>query len=129
MRWRGLAVMGVLPVQVHQLRLLQPEFKDLAEDSARSQALAVQCRLYDVGDKPGKLLVWLDRREKGMHWVVEIRDEKLGFTFQGSNSNETSSEECAEFLWDIALKILSGEERRELELDLTVEEVRSAVHD
>ncbi|KAJ1113260.1 hypothetical protein NDU88_001514 [Pleurodeles waltl] len=59
--------------QCHCLRLKQQELRDRAENAARKYTLAVQRRLYDVVDKAGKLIVWLERRDMGRNWVGELR--------------------------------------------------------
>ena len=43
--------------------LKQKEYKDNAEDTAKASVRATQHRIYEAGDKAGKLLVWLDKRE------------------------------------------------------------------
>ena len=46
-----------------QLVTLKAEYNDLASGRGRQQLLATHHRLYETGDKAGKLLAWLNKRE------------------------------------------------------------------
>ena len=46
----------------HQAALKQDKYKKLVEDAAKLHYRARQHRLYEVGNKVGKLLAWLARR-------------------------------------------------------------------
>ncbi|KAJ1128447.1 hypothetical protein NDU88_006825 [Pleurodeles waltl] len=56
------------------LRLRQSELIALAENQARQYAIAVQRRLYYVGDKAGKLLAWLAWRDRERTWVLRVEN-------------------------------------------------------
>ncbi|KAJ1088183.1 hypothetical protein NDU88_001342 [Pleurodeles waltl] len=51
------------PEDHEKLQLRQSEPRALAENQAKQPAVAVQRRLYDVGDKAGRLLAWLEHRD------------------------------------------------------------------
>ncbi|KAJ1164164.1 hypothetical protein NDU88_004609 [Pleurodeles waltl] len=52
------------------------DLRALAERQARAFALASQCRLYDVGDKAGRLLAWLDKLDQERSWVRTMRNKE-----------------------------------------------------
>ncbi|KAJ1129438.1 hypothetical protein NDU88_007808 [Pleurodeles waltl] len=126
------------PEQRHQLRLRQQELRDLAGSRARAHALATQRHLYDVGDKANKLIVWLERRDRGRTWQV-IVPEAAGQAYKTvgdiaeafaedyeqvyKSRVEFTRVECAELLEDVSLWTLAPEDCNALEEELSEEEV------
>ncbi|KAJ1131851.1 hypothetical protein NDU88_010183 [Pleurodeles waltl] len=47
---------------VHQIKLKQQDYRDVAEHKAKTAFLATQRRLYKVGNRSGQLLAWLGKR-------------------------------------------------------------------
>ena len=47
---------------LRQLAILQTEYHDIASATVKQQILVTQHKLYETGDKAGKLLAWLSRR-------------------------------------------------------------------
>lgn len=64
------------PETAHKLSIKQKEYRDIAEDAARTQHRATQHRIYDIGYKASKLLAWLDKRESANMWVTQIIDQR-----------------------------------------------------
>ncbi|KAJ1202179.1 hypothetical protein NDU88_005980 [Pleurodeles waltl] len=99
-------------------------------------------RLYDVGDKAGRLLAWLDKRDQERSWVRTIRN-KEGTDCESSESKVEvfavyyedvytsaswmTEEDCTDLLRDIKLPSLSESERQDLEADLMEDEVADAM--
>ncbi|KAJ1203978.1 hypothetical protein NDU88_007759 [Pleurodeles waltl] len=130
------------PEDHEQLRLRQSELRALAGTQARQHAIAVQCRLYDVGDKAGKLLSWLERRDRERTWVLSVENSEratqttgvaIAETFADYYENlytsrtEMSAEDCKDFLRDIQLPELKKDDRDKLEAVMTEEEVTLAL--
>ncbi|KAJ1156702.1 hypothetical protein NDU88_009420 [Pleurodeles waltl] len=120
-----------------ELNLIKADLRKVTEKltgAARSYALTMQQRLYDVGYKANKLLIWLDRRDPERSCMLEI-DDKRGKLQQDSptianiftdyyeelyhSAIHMGDTECA----DIRLNELEEELRVVLEEDLTVEEI------
>lgn len=64
------------PKLTRQLDTLKQEYRDMGMDSARKQRLATLNHLYEVGDKAGKLLAWISKKELHARWVREIVDSQ-----------------------------------------------------
>ncbi|KAJ1115121.1 hypothetical protein NDU88_003347 [Pleurodeles waltl] len=50
------------------------EYRDLAQEKAKQQMMASLHPLYETGDKAGKVLAWLGRREQESQWVHSLVD-------------------------------------------------------
>ena len=61
--------MGMSGDCLHRLEMARDEYKGIVEEAARQQYRARQHRIYETGNKSGKLLAWLARREEGQRWV------------------------------------------------------------
>ncbi|XP_078502562.1 uncharacterized protein LOC144758587 [Lissotriton helveticus] len=61
---------------LRQLQDKQREYRELVSNEAKTQSLATLHRLYDVGDKSGKLLAWLGRKERAARWVAQVRRDE-----------------------------------------------------
>ncbi|KAJ1209533.1 hypothetical protein NDU88_004907 [Pleurodeles waltl] len=90
----------------------------------------------------GEVLEWLERRDKGSNWVLEIlvhegtlqttgtaMAKTLGVYYEAlyASSSVMTSEDCNNFIKDLTLLMLTAEDRMVLDQDLTVEEITSAV--
>ncbi|KAJ1153191.1 hypothetical protein NDU88_005953 [Pleurodeles waltl] len=111
----------------------------LAENRARSHALAIECHLYDMGDKASTLMTWLDKRDKDCSWVIldianvmPMTSAATSDTFAAyyedlfSSATDRTEADCADFLKDIALQTLMEKVRETLEADLIEEGVTAA---
>ena len=52
------------PERVRQMEILRKEYQDLTTGQVKLHLLATQHRLYEAGDKAGKLLAWLGNKER-----------------------------------------------------------------
>lgn len=128
----------------HNLKIKTTELSDLARDAAKTYHRATLSKLYDVGDKAGKLLAWLDKRSQAQRLVVEfttdsgshltdpqdIADE-FGRYYQQLYASSTphTEEEAASLLSGIPLPTLTADEYTDLEADITEVEVEKAIRD
>lgn len=101
-------------------------------------------RVYDLGDKIGKLLAWLDKKHMANRLVPEIHTasgqvvtdaqeivDQFALHFQAVYYAKThySESEVADFLKDIKLPTLTQVDKNSLKEDLTNEEVAQAIRD
>ncbi|KAJ1176807.1 hypothetical protein NDU88_002074 [Pleurodeles waltl] len=122
------------PERCHQLRLRQQELRGSADGRMRAHGLATQRRLYDVGDKANKLIVWLERRDRGRIWVVTLRDAVGQECRTSGDITEAFAEyykwlyesrveytgvECADLLEDVSVRTLTLEDHDGLEEELS----------
>ncbi|KAJ1153896.1 hypothetical protein NDU88_006654 [Pleurodeles waltl] len=114
----------------------------VAENLVQKYALATQHRLYDFGEKASRLLAWLQRVDRECSWVrgITSREGVLQTSSAGiANTFVTyyedlyafetrmTWEDCTDFLKDVPLQQLSGEETEVLEVELTEEELVAAL--
>lgn len=131
----------------HQLEIKTKEFTDLATDAARTHYRATCNKIYDVGDKAGKLLAWLDRKKRTQRVVTETEENStawltdpqdiavpFGRYFQDLYTTLTphAEEEGLSLLQGIPLPSLTEEETQDLETqdleaDITATEVENAI--
>ncbi|KAJ1135476.1 hypothetical protein NDU88_001915 [Pleurodeles waltl] len=113
---------------LHQLRLKRQELRVLAKQHTWAYSLASQRRLYDVGKKANKLLVWLDKRVWERSWAREVwSKEGIHCTF-----NNAIAEASATYYEEVCTSVtrmpgLSEEDRGALDGELTEEEVALAM--
>ncbi|KAJ1211205.1 hypothetical protein NDU88_006566 [Pleurodeles waltl] len=60
----GAVVRKPTAMLLRQLEMAKAEYRATAEKEARNRLQTVQCRLYETGDKAGKLLAWFGRKER-----------------------------------------------------------------
>ncbi|KAJ1150343.1 hypothetical protein NDU88_003137 [Pleurodeles waltl] len=138
MELKGIALALGDPKDWGKIKLRQQELRSLVENHARKYVTAVHCQQYEVGDKVGKLLAWLKRRDIERTWVLKV--EKVGHVLQTSGTDiaETfadyykdlytsrstmSTEDCTDLLQDIHLQVLQDVNRDALEGDMAEEKV------
>ncbi|XP_078542147.1 IgGFc-binding protein-like [Lissotriton helveticus] len=95
-----------------------------------------------MGDKAGKLLAWLDRRDRRDRWIaqltvegdVPIRDpgaivQALATHYETvyASASTISEDEAYTYIKDLKMPVLTEEETRALDVDLTTEEIRLAI--
>ncbi|XP_069083442.1 uncharacterized protein [Pleurodeles waltl] len=127
---------------LRQLELTKVEYKELAEKETKARLRATQCRLYETGDKAGKLLAWPGKKEREARWVQVIEtqngarateDNDIAETFAGYSKEFYRARSMAEidsittYLNGIAMPVLDLVDREELVEDLTVEEISAAL--
>ena len=128
---------------MHQVKIKRKEYRDIAEEAAKYSARATQHRIYEAGDKAGKLLAWLSKRDMADRWVPSITQLE-GKTVTGEEPVEEvfakyyahvykssvpkSAEESRELLAEIQLPELTGEQKKALDADITVNEIEQAIH-
>ncbi|KAJ1139287.1 hypothetical protein NDU88_005662 [Pleurodeles waltl] len=128
----------------HQLQLCQQDFRILAEGWEQGHTLAMQCNLYDVGDKVNKLLAWIEERDRDGFWVLEVTDrhgtlrktsasiaDAFADYYEDPHKSMTSrtAPDCTDLEGEIALLTICSEEREALEADLSAEELAVALRD
>ncbi|KAJ1135987.1 hypothetical protein NDU88_002414 [Pleurodeles waltl] len=57
-----------------KLKLRKQELRSLVKSHTRKYETAVHHRLYEVVDKAGKLLAWLERRDRECTWVLKVKN-------------------------------------------------------
>lgn len=127
---------------IHALQLKQDEYRALYSDRARAIGRDTQSRLYDQGDKAGKLIAWLDKKEQASRLVPElcagdgsiitdpqaIVDRFAEYYREVYQSKSQYTELDSEsLLQDIRLPSLTEAHRDALETEITNEEIISAI--
>ena len=59
---------------LRRIEQAREEYRCLFQQEARTQYRAQQGRLYEVGNKAGKLLAWLARRDEEQRWISGVFD-------------------------------------------------------
>ncbi|KAJ1097427.1 hypothetical protein NDU88_002546 [Pleurodeles waltl] len=121
-----------------KLQLRQQELWSQVEYRARNYAITAQRRVYEVGDKAGKLLAWPEQRDSESSGVLKKENaesilQTTGITiakafaeyYEDLYASKTtmSTADCADFLRGIHLQVLQGEDRDALEVVMKEEEV------
>ena len=55
------------------MQLKQKLYSDEATEAAKAAHRAIQHHLYEVGNKAGKLIAWLDKRDQEARRVLELK--------------------------------------------------------
>lgn len=99
-------------------------------------------RLYDLGGKAGKLIAWLDRKEKASRLVPELISDSGGkitdpqaivnefadhYKVIYQRSSDLPEEDSRALLSDISLPALTDEERSTLDSALTNDKIAQAI--
>ncbi|KAJ1205745.1 hypothetical protein NDU88_001172 [Pleurodeles waltl] len=77
MELEGLALASSDPEDRDKLKLKQQELRALVENHTSKYVTAVNCRLYKVGEKAGKLLAWLERKEREHVWCYRWKMQDM----------------------------------------------------
>lgn len=127
----------------HALSLKRQQYKELlwSEELARSQL--THHRIYESGDKAGKLLAWLDKKDRADRWIPNLQLHNgsiitnpqdivnaLADHFESiyTSAHTHSVQEALHFLRDIHTPKLSTQAAHELDADITIEELTTAIH-
>lgn len=127
---------------LRQIDLTKREYQALAMKEVQAHQLAVQHRLYETGDRTGKLLAWLGRKEQDSRWVESITEADKTYTTPQDISEafdryyaqlyaartRVSDDQIASYLADIELPRLAPEESKALDEDITLPEVVAAIN-
>ena len=129
-------------MSLRQLLTLKTEYHDLVTGQVKQQFLTTHHRLYETGDKAGKMLAWLSKREVQGRWVGRIvdTDGRVNRTDQHISSAFAAyyaefykarplqtTHDIKNYLAQIQLPSLTRVEREGLEAEISLEEVQSAV--
>ncbi|KAJ1140359.1 hypothetical protein NDU88_006714 [Pleurodeles waltl] len=132
-----------VPEAREKLRLRQMELISLAENHTRQYSIAVR-RLYEVGNKAGKLLAWLEQKDRECVWVLRVENSELDMQTTGAALAETfadyykslyasmtdmSTADFRDFPRDIQLQELQKDNADTLEGEMMEEEVTLALLD
>ncbi|XP_078518507.1 cadherin-related family member 3-like [Lissotriton helveticus] len=130
------------PAAMHALALQQQLYNDHLRLVVKGHITETQNRIYEVGDKAGKMLAWLDKREGNSRGIQCLKDEQgeahtdprritelLASHFeQVYTPAREITPECAQtLLAPIAIRTLSPEASCELEADITADEIQLAI--
>lgn len=129
-------------VAKEQLLRTQQAYKTYMWEEAKTRLSGTQHKIYEAGDKAGKLLAWLGKAERATKWVATIKitphreiTDPLQITeafaehfsqLYHSTMTDTITE-CLHFLQDIKLPLLNSDVRAELESSLTAEEIGNGI--
>ena len=132
------------PERLHALNIKKREYQDLVTNAAKATYIATQRKLYNVGKKAAKLLAWLDKRDQGDRWVLEIaqdagppvKDSKeIAATFADyytqlyKKSVKMTAEDSRELLNDLPMSTLSESDRWTPDAALTLEGIEKDIQD
>lgn len=126
---------------LRQLEVTQRELQALVEGEARTKIQTTQHRLYESGDRAGKLLAWLSRKEREANWVNQIEEAGTRHTtapaiveaFAHHYTNlyaaqlTTGENSIDDYLKAIDMPTLQTEDSAALEAEITLEEVSAAI--
>lgn len=111
-------------------------------EEAKTRITKIQHTVYEVGDKAGKLLAWLDKREQANRWVAQLTldtgtivtdPQQIVNTFAHHYETiytpitTTTLDDGLAFLKDIRMPTLTLEEAQALDADLMSEELSLAI--
>lgn len=118
------------------------EYKALATERAKSWGKERDGRVYELGDKAGKLLAWLDKRE-GASWLVpelktysgeKVRNPALitgvfvtHFSAVYTSHSPLGREDSVDLLTDIGLPSLSEDDQSYFDSEMTKDEIVQAI--
>lgn len=124
------------------LKIKTKEYSELATEAARTHYRATRCKVYDVGDKGGKLLAWLDKKSQVQRGVTELEErpairltdpqdiaDAFGRHYKALYKTITphTEEEALSLMRGIPLLSLTQEEANDLEAELTATEIETAI--
>lgn len=125
------------------LRIHREKYKHTLWTEAQMRYQSTQHKIYESGDKAGKLLAWLDKKNRATRWITqlitgkgsrvshpqEIVEELADYfeTIYSPTHTHTVQDEL-QFIRDIKLTRLSPQAADELDADLTVDEITTAIH-
>lgn len=129
--------------RAHTLNLVQQEYRAYTWEEAKLKYTHTQHKIYELGDKAGKLLAWLDTRERSTRWVAQLRldsgelttdpqliTEVLAKHYEKiyTNTSTDTIEDNLAFMKDIRMPKLTADDIEALETDLTTEELILALN-
>lgn len=136
------AQMSDNPEVQHRMQLKATEYKALVTDAAKQLARQREGRLYDQGDKAGKLIAWLDKKRATQRVVSELRTEsgtlltelqEIASEFAAhyrrvyTTGSMLPEEDSRTLLADIKMPTLSEQDKESLEGALTVDELAKGI--
>ena len=129
---------------IHAINVKKKEYLDVATEAAKAAYLATQHRLYEVGNKAGKLIAWLDRREEEGRWIHEIKNHKgetatdpkeiaeifsQHYTQVYKKSIHRPATDNRELINNWVLPAINEEDSKILEKEITIDEIEKTIHD